>query len=146
MTNELIKLYERDLDKLEKEIKAFDNEENLWRITGDIRNPAGNLCLHLCGNLNTFIGQQLGQSGYVRNREFEFKGKDVPQSELIDQVKSTKNMVTSVLKNIQPEDFSKPYPLNFLGYEMTVGYCLTHLYGHFSYHLGQINYLRRILE
>ena len=82
----LRKLYKRDLNKLKAEIGLYQKEENLWVTDKAIANSAGNLCLHLVGNLNTFIGAVLGNSGYVRNREAEFSLKNIPQQELIKQV------------------------------------------------------------
>jgi hypothetical protein len=73
----LVQLFDRDLAKLEEEIKLYPMEESLWKITGDIKNSGGNLCLHLCGNLQHFIGSILGNTGYKRNRDYEFAAKNV---------------------------------------------------------------------
>lgn len=146
MTTELTSLIERDLDKLAEEIRAFRQEENLWKTTGQITNPAGNLCLHLVGNLSTYIGAILGKTGYVRDREAEFSQKGIPQEVLLQQVKEVKTVVTHTLRRLPEEQLLELYPQQVLGYEMTTGFFLVHLYGHLSYHLGQINYLRRILE
>lgn len=146
MLSDFNKLYQRELQKLKSEISSFKEETNLWKVTGSVTNTAGNLCLHLCGNLNTFIGQQLGNTGYVRDRPFEFGGKNVPREELLRQIEEVSIVIEQTLNNMSDDELEEVYPLEFLGYEMTKGYCLTHLFGHFSYHLGQINYLRRILE
>jgi hypothetical protein len=146
MVQELSKLFIRDLQKLQDEIEAFQEESNLWIVTGQVKNPSGNLCLHLVGNLNTYLGKNLGNTGYVRDRPAEFSRKAVPKSELTKMVKETSAMVQTVLSNLQNSDLQKRYPEDVLGYEMTTGYFFIHLYGHLSYHLGQINYLRRILE
>jgi hypothetical protein len=146
MVQELSTLFIRDLQKLQDEIEAFQEESNLWVITGQVKNASGNLCLHLVGNLNTYLGKNLGNSGYVRDRPAEFSRKAVPKSEILNLVKETSTMVQTVLSNLQSNDLLKRYPEDVLGYEMTTGYFLIHLYGHLSYHLGQINYLRRILE
>jgi hypothetical protein len=146
MIQELVNLYLRDLKKLEDEITAFKDEHNLWKTTGQVKNSAGNLCLHLVGNLNTFIGKNLGNTGYVRNRDAEFSLKDIPQKELITKVQDTRSMVQQVLSQLKPNDLYQNYSEQVFGHEMTNGYFLIHLYGHLSYHLGQINYLRRILE
>ncbi len=44
--------YERDLRKLIEEINLFKDEENLWKTFGSIKNPAGNLALHIIGGSN----------------------------------------------------------------------------------------------
>lgn len=139
-------LYNRDLNKLKFEIDSYENEESIWKIDKNISNSAGNLCLHLVGNLNTYIGAELGQTGYIRNRELEFSLKDLPKAELVEKVESTINVVDSILEKLSQEDLGKDYPTEALGYKMTTGYFLIHLLSHLDYHLGQINYHRRLLD
>lgn len=143
---ELQSLFIRDLTKLKTEIEAYRNEKTLWNTDKDILNSAGNLCLHLAGNLNTYIGAQLGNSGYIRQRDLEFSLKDVPRSELIQKVEKTIDVIHYTFNKLTEEDLNKDYPIEPLGYKMTIGYFLIHLYGHLSYHLGQINYHRRLLD
>jgi uncharacterized damage-inducible protein DinB len=144
-TETLSQLFARDFEKLESEIFAYSNEENLWVKESGISNSAGNLGLHLAGNLHHFLGSVLNKSDYVRDREFEFNGK-VNRDELISRVRSARQSVRVTLDNLTSEDFSKTYPLQPFGFEMSTEYFLTHLYSHFSYHLGQINYHRRLLD
>jgi uncharacterized damage-inducible protein DinB len=139
-------LYTRDLNKLKTEIESYQNEEALWKIDKNILNSGGNLTLHLVGNLNHFFGAILGNSGYVRNREEEFLLKNISRTELIQQVEDTLNIVISTLNQLSEEDLAKNYPIEPLGYTMTTEYFLIHLFGHLSYHLGQINYQRRLLD
>jgi uncharacterized damage-inducible protein DinB len=139
-------LFTRDLNKLKTEIEAYQNEETIWKIDKNILNSAGNLCLHLIGNINHFIGVILGDSGYIRNRELEFSLKDVPRTELIQQIESTIEIVNSSLEKLSADDLAKEYPIEPLGYTMTTEYFLIHLIGHLEYHLGQINYHRRLLD
>jgi len=147
MTKDTLKsLYTRDLNKLKTEIESYQDEESLWKVDQDILNSGGNLCLHLIGNLKHFFGTILGNSGYVRNREEEFSLKNIPKSELIQQVEETLNVVISTLDQLSEEELAKDYPAEPLGYKMTTEYFLIHLFGHLSYHLGQINYHRRLLD
>jgi uncharacterized damage-inducible protein DinB len=139
-------LYLRDLEKLKTEIASYKNEENLWKISGEILNSGGNLCLHLCGNLQNFIGAVLGNSGYVRKRDEEFSRKNVPTRELVAEIDFTMKVVQKALAELKENDLQKKYPINVFGYEMTTEYLLTHMATHLSYHLGQINYHRRLLE
>ncbi len=139
-------LYIRDLNKLKAEIEAYQNEETLWKTDKNISNSAGNLCLHLVGNLNTYIGAQLGNSGYVRQRDLEFSLKDIPRPELIQQIEKTIDVIFYSLGKITEEDLKKDYPTEPLGYTMTTEYFLIHLFGHLNYHVGQINYHRRLLD
>jgi uncharacterized damage-inducible protein DinB len=146
MLQDLTTILTRDLEKLYNEIDAFTAEANIWKTTGNITNSAGNLCLHLCGNLNTYIGATLGNSGYVRDRPAEFSGKDVSKAELLKQVELTRQMVEQTLQQLQSADLEKNFPEQVLGKPMTTGFFLVHLTAHLSYHLGQVNYLRRVLE
>ena len=146
ITEELKSLFIRDLTKLKTEIGAYRDEKTLWKTDKDILNSAGNLCLHLVGNLNTYIGAQLGNSGYIRQRDLEFSLKDIPRSGLIEQVEETMEMILFSFDKLTEEDLRKDYPIEPLGYQMTTGYFLIHLYGHLNYHLGQVNYHRRLLD
>ncbi|WP_185145447.1 DinB family protein [Chryseobacterium indoltheticum] len=145
MTESIKSLFTRDLNQLKKEIESYQNEEAIWKIDKDILNSAGNLSLHLVGNINHFIGSILGNSGYVRNRELEFSLKNIPKTELILQIEKTIEVVHSSLDQLSEEDMNKEYPIQALGYPMTTEYFLIHLFGHLNYHLGQINYHRRLL-
>ncbi|QQQ27078.1 DinB family protein [Chryseobacterium indoltheticum] len=145
MTESIKSLFTRDLNQLKKEIESYQNEEAIWKIDKDILNSAGNLSLHLVGNINHFIGAILGNSGYVRNRELEFSLKNIPKTELILQIENTIEVVHSSLDQLSEEDLKKEYPIEALGYPMKTEYFLIHLFGHLNYHLGQINYHRRLL-
>jgi hypothetical protein len=142
-TREII---EKNLLKLKEEINAYRDEKKLWYKEASIANPAGNLCLHLVGNLNTYIGVALGGSDYVRNRDLEFSLRGLSKSELIAQVEGTINVVNSTLLNLPDEKLAMPFPMKVLENEPTTGYMLVHLAAHLTYHLGQINYHRRLLD
>jgi uncharacterized damage-inducible protein DinB len=146
MVEELYTLYKRDLQRLHKEISLFSQEEHLWQTTGQVPNSAGNLALHLVGNLSTYIGKNIGQRVYVRDREAEFTSKNIHKQILLHQIETTQDIVLTTLQQMQVVELEKQYPENVLGFEMTTGFFLIHLLAHLSYHLGQINYLRRILE
>lgn len=142
----LIRIFEKDLNKLEEEMKLYPDEASLWKVGPGIKNPGGNLCLHLCGNLQHFFGTVLGQSGYKRNRDYEFAAKDVPISEIIKEIQHSRRAVLSVLDKMRPEDLEKEYPVVVFEKPMTTAYFVVHLAGHLNYHVGQINYHRRLLS
>lgn len=145
MENYLAELYERDLLKLRDEIKNFKDDYNIWRKTDGISNSAGTLVVHLTGSLNFCIGTKIGNTGYVRNREFEFSGTEVPRSELIAGLDNVIEVIKSSLQGISQQKLDEIYPLEILGQKST-GYYLIYFHGHLNYHLGQVNYLRRMLE
>ena len=142
----LVKLFTRDLNAVKTEIEAYTNENNLWIVHGEVKNSAGNLCLHLVGNLNAFIGATIGKSGYIRKRDLEFSLKNVPRIELIKQVDDTIEVVENALKTLTKTDLEKEYKRRVIEDTMTTEYFLVHLTTHLSYHLGQINYHRRLLD
>lgn len=139
-------LFLRDLAKLKIEIELYQDEKNIWRIDKQIANTAGNLCLHLIGNLNTYIGAELGQTGYIRDRPLEFSARDIPRAELIKGIDETSLMLASTFDKLTNEQLVEEYPQEVMGGKVTTGYFLTHLAMHLSYHLGQVNYHRRLLD
>jgi uncharacterized damage-inducible protein DinB len=139
-------LYRRDLEKLRQEIEAYKSEERIWSIDKDATNSAGNLALHLIGNLNHFIGAEIGKSGYVRQRDLEFSTKNTPRNELLRMIDDTIIVIENAIESMNDEDFTAIYPTNVFGNEMTTEWFLIHLTTHLAYHLGQINFHRRLLD
>lgn len=139
-------LFNRDLNRLRKEIEQYKHEDNLWKIEAAIANSAGNLCLHLIGNLNTYIGKELGKRTYIRNREAEFALKHVPRTVLLDKIDNTIEVVITALDNLDESSLTYEYPVLVFEEKTSTGYLLVHLSTHLTYHLGQINYHRRLLD
>ncbi|MBV6478672.1 MAG: hypothetical protein HGGPFJEG_01427 [Ignavibacteria bacterium] len=117
-------LFIRHLDDLHKEISSYKNEKDIWKLTGDISNTPGNLCLHICGNLNFFIGNLIGNNGYVRYRDREFSDKNVSRARLLNLINETKNSVADILDKLNDEDFHKIYPDDRFGEKSTFAYIL----------------------
>lgn len=145
-TNTLISFFERDLNKLITEVELYQLEENIWRVEKNIANSAGNLVLHLVGNLHTFIGKEIGKTNYMRDRELEFSKKNVPKQELIASINDTIDMVKNSISALTNEDLEKDYPLMKFPEVVTIEYLLVHLATHLAYHLGQVNYHRRLID
>ncbi|MGE6219901.1 DUF1572 family protein [Nubsella zeaxanthinifaciens] len=142
----LTTLFCRDLKKLKDELALYQNEENIWLIDKHISNSAGNLCLHLIGNLNTYIGAEFGRTGYIRNRPEEFAKKNVPRSELTNAITQTIFMIENTLPTLTETQIKGEYPIKVLEDHVTTEFFLVHLVMHLSYHLGQVNYHRRMLD
>jgi uncharacterized damage-inducible protein DinB len=138
-----IKLYQRDLERLSKEIEAIP-EEQLWQRRPGITNSCGILAQHLLGNLNHFIGTQLGDSGFERNREREFSNTGLSKKELKQRIEKLKATIEMVLSNLDKKNGMQD--LENFPYQDSINEGLMHLYGHLSYHLGQFNYLRRMIK
>jgi hypothetical protein len=146
MCDNFQEIFQRELMKLETEINSFRDETLIWKVQGNLKNSAGNLCLHLCGNLQHFIGSVLGNSGYIRNRDAEFSSKNISKQKLIEEIMNARNAIKNTFMKISDDDLPKIFKQDFLGKEVSTSYFLVHLISHFDYHLGQINYLRRVLE
>ena len=139
-------LFNRDLKRVINEIEQYNNEVDIWKIKGQINNSAGNICLHLVGNLKTYIGKELGETNYIRNRELEFSSKNVSRQELIKIVENTIEIITQTLDNLNEDILANEYPILVLENKTSTEYLLVHLTTHLTYHLGQINYHRRLIE
>lgn len=137
-------LFNRDLNKLKFEIESYEYENQIWAVEKNISNSGGNLCLHLIGNINTYIGAEIGKTGYIRNRPLEFSLKDIPRAELIQKIEDTILVVNNALDSLTETDLTATYPQIVFEKEMTTGFFLVHLATHLGYHLGQINYHRRL--
>ena len=146
MIETLKTLLNRDLNKLKNEIEAYRNEKNLWKVEKYIDNSAGNLCLHLIGNLNAYIGAEIGKTNYIRNRPIEFTLKGISKAELIDNIEKTKIIIATALDNLTEAQLENEYPILVFESKTSTGYFLIHLATHLAYHLGQINYHRRLLD
>ena len=139
-------LFNRDLLKLKQEIESYSDQNKLWNVEKGISNSAGNLCLHLIGNLNHFIGATLGNTGYVRNRELEFSQKNIPADELVKRINDTVVVVENTLNKLSDDILNEYFPLLYHDERVSTMLMLTHLLTHLGYHLGQINYLRRLYD
>jgi len=146
LTQTLKILFRKNLEKLKDEIAAYSNENNIWIIEKGIANSAGNLSLHLVGNLNTYIGAEIGKTGYIRERELEFSLKNIPRKELLEKIDATSQVVDNTIDAIKQDDLDKEYPLLIFTEKTSTGYLLVHLAVHLGYHIGQINYHRRLLD
>ena len=143
----LITQYQRNLNKLKEELNAYSDESKMWLIQDGISNSAGNLTLHLVGNLNHFIGAVLGNTGYVRERDKEFSLKNIPRHQILLSIDTTIAVIQFTLSKMTEADLDKPFPedLPMLKDDNSTRFMLIHLVAHLAYHLGQINYHRRLI-
>jgi uncharacterized damage-inducible protein DinB len=142
---ELADLFRLSLKRLLQELQVFPSDEILWAKLPGISNSAGNLFLHLEGNLREYIGRQLGGIGYTRHRDLEFSSPPVPASALLQRIQTLPDLIPGVLAALSREDLEAKYPEDVMGVPLSTRQFLIHLIGHLNYHLGQIDYLRRVL-
>jgi hypothetical protein len=146
LNNILANFYERDIRKLIEEVNLFKNEEDLWRTQGSVKNSSGNLVLHIIGSMNHFFGATLAKTGYVRDRPREFSDKGVERKELVAQLEALIPTINTTLHALTPGQMDAAFPIFFDQEGTSTSYVLVRLLAHLSYHLGQVNYLRRIFE
>ncbi len=138
-------LYVFELENLRREISFYKHESNLWLVHSAVNNSAGNLCLHLTGNIQHFIGAIVGKTDYVRNRDAEFNDKHQSKLDLLNEIEKATEVTQLTFDTLNEEDLTKTYPIDFMGIQTTDFY-LTRFLAHLSYHLGQISYHRRLLD
>jgi uncharacterized protein DUF664 len=138
-------ILDRDLRTLSREVEAYPDQRDLWREVPGISNVAGTLVLHLTGNLRHFFGPPLGRPGYVRDRPAEFARRDVPRGELLDEIAAARAAVQTALESPTKLNLDAVFPEIVGGSEVVTGEYLIHLVAHFAYHLGQVDYHRRVV-
>jgi hypothetical protein len=143
LSTTLATFYERDIRKLVEEINSFKKEENLWKTQGSVKNSAGNLALHIIGGTNFLIGTTLAKTDFVRNRDQEFIRKGVARQAIVTDLEALIPLIKSTLQSI---DLDAEFPIVFDDASRTNSYVLIQLALHLNYHLGQVNYIRRIVE
>jgi hypothetical protein len=133
-----------NLNKLKDNLLLFKNESDIWNKINGTNNSPANLALHICGNLKFNIGAVIGKNGYERERDTEFTKSNLKRDDVIAEVDSTIKMIEPVLDRLQPEEIHLPFPGNIHEEGQTIGTVLVKIAIHLGYHLGQINYHRRI--
>jgi len=135
----------RDLATFEAELAAFPDDATVWRAHPGLPNVTGTLVLHAAGNLRHFIGAVLGHDGYRRDRDAEFARRDVPRSELVEELRAASRAVDAALAGLDPARLDETYPLEVAGVRLPTGRFLVHLATHLAYHLGQADIHRRVV-
>ena len=145
MPEDLSKLLVRELAAFAREVELFPDDESLFRTLPGVTNSAGNLALHVCGNLKHFVGAVLGGSGYLRDRDAEFATRSGRREDLVRELRETAAVVGDTLGRLPDGTLDDPYPQPYGGLTLPCRLFLLHLAVHLSFHLGQAGYLRRVL-
>jgi uncharacterized damage-inducible protein DinB len=135
----------RDLATLRRELAAYPDDASVWRVMPGTRNSAGALALHLAGNLRHFVGSVLGETGYVRDRDAEFSRRDLPRAELIAELERAEADVERTLNGLSADRLFADFPSPIGDHTVRTDDFLLHLVSHLGYHLGQVDYHRRLL-
>ena len=135
----------RDLATFRREVELFPDDTSLWRSAPGVTNSAGNLALHIAGNLRHFVGANLGGTGYIRNRDAEFATREGTRASVAQELAAAEAEVAATLAKLDDAALQQPYANGPKGVEVTTQRWLIHLASHAAFHLGQAGYLRRIL-
>lgn len=139
----LIEALEKQRDEVRNIVEPL-SEAEFWTKPVDPGNSVGHLVLHLAGNLNHFVGGQLGDTGYKRDREREFTETRVPpKAEVLRQLDDAVATFRRVVGGLDAERLASPHPETRFG---TVMSALTHLLAHFALHRGQMSYIVRLVN
>jgi uncharacterized damage-inducible protein DinB len=138
-------ILDRDLQALAREVEAYPDEGSLWHLPEGAANSAGTLVLHLTGNIQHFLGARLGGTGFVRDRKAEFSARGVPRAALLRQIEAARSAVRSAAERLIDPQLEQDFPEVVGGMRVATGEYLIHLVSHFAYHLGQLDYHRRLV-
>jgi hypothetical protein len=135
----------RDIAGIERELELYPDDKSVWVNVTGLPNSAGNLILHVSGSLQHFFGATLGNTGYLRNREAEFAKRDVPRTELRKELAGARHGVLSAFENLTEIRLEQPFPARITDTELSTRLTILQLITHVSYHLGQLDYHRRMV-
>jgi uncharacterized damage-inducible protein DinB len=136
---------DRDLRTLRREIEAYPDDASLWQTVPGISNVGGTLALHLTGNIQHYFGARLGGTDYVRDRNAEFARRNVSRSELLTEIEAARAAVRKTAARLSEAQLRAEFPESIAGVKIETGEYLLHLATHFAYHLGQLDYHRRVV-
>lgn len=118
--------------------------EQIWWRPGETQNSAGNLVLHLCGNVGQWIRSAVGGAADARDRGAEFAARDLcGREQLLAGLRATVDEAARVIESLAPERLAQRVRVQ--GYDVTVLEAVFHAVEHFSYHAGQIIFLTKLL-
>lgn len=144
-THDLMLLLVRELEGFQREVELFPDDDSLWRTVPGVSNSAGNLALHVAGNLRTYVGATLGRTGYIRDRESEFGQRSGTRQEVVAKLARAATIVRRVLPTLSPEQLAAPLVQDGAPEGVPAHRFLMHLAVHAGFHLGQAGYLRRVV-
>jgi hypothetical protein len=143
--NDIAIVLVRELEGFEREVSLFPDDESVWQTLPGLTNTAGNLALHVAGNLQHYIGTVLGNTAYKRDRNLEFSRRSGTRAEVVSELRQAATVVRHVLTSIHEDKLAAEFPEMIMGMKFRTGLFLVHLCAHAGFHLGQAGYLRRTL-
>lgn len=141
-SHDMERLLVRELRAFQREILLFPDDAAVWATLPGITNSAGNLALHVAGNLRDFVGRVLGGLPYIRDRDDEFGRRTGTREEVVTALEAA---IGAVEQTPLDQGREGEFPERPGGYRVEMRLFLMHLCVHAAYHLGQAGYLRRAL-
>lgn len=145
LLKELETLYLREVAALERELDLYPDDASVWKELPGLPNAAGTLFLHLSGSLQYFFGAVLGNSGYVRDRAAEFSKRSVPRDEIRQELRGARQGVIAAFANLTEDQLKQVFPIQYADAKLSTQLTLLQFLSHLAYHLGQIDYHRRVV-
>lgn len=136
----------RDLETAAREVEAYPSDESLWARIPGLTNSGGTLARHLAGNMRHFVGHLLGGSGYLRDREAEFSGAPMPRPAVAAELRAAIVEVDAAMRALDDAALQAPFATKIANVQLSTELALVHLTAHFGYHLGQIDFHRRVQD
>jgi uncharacterized damage-inducible protein DinB len=112
------------------------SDEQIWRRDHANENTIGNLMLHLCGNVQQWIGYSVGGDADTRDRPAEFSATNLDRATLQAKLKGTIDHALEILKRVPQDDLAKV--IQTQNGQSTVLEAIYQVVGHFQQHAGQI--------
>jgi uncharacterized damage-inducible protein DinB len=138
-------ILDRDLRAVARQVMAYPDERSLWATPPGVTNSGGTLALHLAGNIRHYLGARLGGTGFVRDRPAEFAARDLPRAIILQQIEEARAAVRAAAARTSDGRLDQDFPEVVGGVRVATGEYLIHLVSHFTYHLGQLDYHRRMV-
>jgi uncharacterized damage-inducible protein DinB len=146
VASELSRYYQEMSDKITELVEPLTDDQ-LWTRPYSYGNSIGHLLLHLTGNLSYYIGTEIAQTGYVRNRPLEFTDPSrKPKQVVLKDFHQAIAMVRATLAQQQADEWSGAYTAKGMEHGRTRFYAFVNCAAHLSHHRGQIIYLCKQLE
>jgi uncharacterized damage-inducible protein DinB len=119
------------------------SEKEIWWRPNTTSNAAGNIVLHVCGNLRQWIISGLCGAPDVRARDQEFSERGpIPRRMLIKQLKTTVQEACEIIDRLSAQTLLQDFSIQ--GFQVSGLVALLHVYEHFAYHAGQITYITKL--
>lgn len=132
-------------DEICKAIKGLSQEALDWNFGADT-NSLSVLVVHLTGAERYWIGDVIAGEPSGRDRDAEFKVKNMSEVDLLQRLSATEDYLRKALETFSVQTLDEKRISSRNGREITVGWALGHALKHTALHLGHIQIMRQLWE